>query len=102
MKKPPLVECTWKDAWTKTGDLSKNEAVGLHLIERTTIGYFVSKDETETRIAHTWDAPGPANDEESFCDVTVIWTPCVVKLRYIERGPKKEKFVPVTEMGEGD
>lgn len=91
-KKPPLVECTWMDAWTKTGDVAPKEASELHLIERTSIGYLVSRDETETRIAHTWDAPGTAdNDEECFCDVTVIWTPCVKKLRYIERGPKKAK-----------
>lgn len=96
MKKPPLVEIVWNDAWTKNGDVSRKEASELQLLERTTIGYFISQDDVVTRIAHTWDAPGPANDEESFCDVTVIWTPCVVKLRYIERGPKTSKKVQET------
>lgn len=91
MRKPPLVEVTWRDAWTRNGDVSRKEAESLKLTERTTIGYFVNQDDTETRVAHTWDAPGPSSDEENFCDVTVIWTPCIVKLRYVERGPRKAK-----------
>ncbi len=91
MRKPPLVEILWRDAWTRNGDVSRKEAESLKLTERTTIGYFVNQDATETRVAHTWDAPGASSDEENFCDVTVIWTPCIVKLRYVERGPRKIK-----------
>jgi hypothetical protein len=71
--------------------MSPKEADELGLWERTTIGYFVSQDSKCTRIAHTWDAPSPENGDQCFCDVTIIWTACVKKLRYIERSPKKAK-----------
>lgn len=91
MKKPPLVEITWRDAWSKNEDMTREEAEVLHLCERTSIGYFVNQDPVETRIAHTWDPPGAANDKESFCDVTVIWTPCITKLRYVRGKPRAAK-----------
>lgn len=91
MKKPPLVEVKWRDAFLRSSSANLADALKdeEHAI-RYTIGWLIVADERVVRVSMTFD-PGAAGEDPEYDDRYTIPRPYVEAIRYIERGPKRAK-----------
>lgn len=91
MKKPPLVEVTWHDAFLRSScatqaDAEKDDDYTV----RVTVGWLVTNNDKKVVVAMTIDPPG-LGEELEFDDRYTIPKKYVDTVRYVERGPRKPK-----------
>lgn len=94
MKKPPLVEVRWRDAFLRSSSATLEEAVQDDDYSlRFTAGWLVHDGDKKIILAMTFD-PGEPGEQPSFDDRYTIPRPYVDTIRYLTRRPKAGKKEP--------
>lgn len=90
MKKPPLVEIRWHDAFMRSSSATAGDAIkDDDYAVRYTVGWLVHDSETKVIVAMSYDPPAPGEEAE-YDDRYTIPKQYVQQIRYV-RKPRAAK-----------